>query len=73
MRKCATHDITLIAWATDMDGMTSILDIVETSYHFASHFARKWVRPGCEVTHISACAPGRDFADIERREIRRAS
>lgn len=65
------HEITLLAWATDMDGKTSILDIVETSYHHAYRFARAWVRPGCEVTHISAFRPGTPIETVERRAIRR--
>lgn len=67
------HEITLLAWAADDEtGCVSILDIVETSHHFASHFTRKWMRMP-EVTAISAFRPGQERVDTPRREIRRAA
>ena len=59
MPRKVEHEITLLAFAKNEDGTISISDIVETSRHFASHFARKWVRDP-EVSHFKAYRPNAD-------------
>lgn len=68
-QRCKAHEITLIAFAKDASGV-SLFDIVETSRHFASHFARKWVRSP-EVYAISAIAPGQNISRAGMRVIDR--
>jgi hypothetical protein len=51
------HEITLIAFARNPDGSMSILDIVETSFRFASRFWSRMSRDS-NVAAIRACKPG---------------
>lgn len=39
-----TPDVRLIAYERSAAGLISIVDIVETSNHYASHFTRRWMR-----------------------------
>lgn len=57
MKNKVPHEITLLAFTRNEDGTLSVLDIVETSRHWASHFARRWLRDP-EVHKFYACAPG---------------
>lgn len=47
------HEITLLAFDADKQ----LVDIVETCRHFASHFARAWMR-SADVHFFAAVAPG---------------
>lgn len=57
MKKVIPHEITLMAFTRNDDGTLSVLDIVETSRHWASHFARRWLRDP-QVATFAAAAPG---------------
>jgi len=48
--------VRLIAFTLNPDGTRSIYDIVETSYHYAYHFTRKWVKD-TEIVHFTAEKP----------------
>lgn len=56
-RRKVIHEITLIAFTRNEDGSRSIMDIVETSNHFASHFMRRWVRD-IEIIEVETLRPG---------------
>lgn len=72
MARRVHHEITLLAWTRDAEtGDWCLLDIVETSRHFASHFTRKWMKMA-EVKAISALRPCVTWDFPARREIRRA-
>lgn len=57
MARKVEHEITLVALTRNDDGTRSILDIVETSNHFASKFVRSWMRDP-QVTAIATMRPG---------------
>lgn len=50
------HQITLIAFQTNADGTRSVYDIVETSFHYAYHFARRFIR-NTDISSFIACPP----------------
>jgi len=50
------YEVRLISFTLNEDGTQSILDVVETSYHFAYHFTRKWVKDP-EVFRFIAVKP----------------
>jgi hypothetical protein len=56
MRK-VPYQIRLIAFQTNEDGTRSVYDIIETSFRYASHFARGFMRND-EVSSFVACPPG---------------
>lgn len=58
-RRCINHDITLIAFRTNEDGTMSVVDIVETSFHYASSFFNRYQRCAPDVTHVEVCRPDR--------------
>lgn len=65
------HEITLFAFTRDAEtGLFSVADIVETSRHFASHFARRWVR-NPEIFAMAATAPKAPWSAAAMREVRR--
>jgi hypothetical protein len=51
------YEIRLIAFTTHDDGTRSVCDIVETSFHNASYFARRFMRDRT-VSSFIARAPG---------------
>lgn len=51
-------EIRLIAFTTNEDGTRSVYDIVETSFHYASSFARRFIRDP-EVSSFVACPPNK--------------
>lgn len=70
MARKVEHEITLIAVGRDAEtGKRVIRDIVETSRHFASKFARGWMRDP-EVTEIGAGAPGAQFGAIRFKAVK---
>lgn len=66
MARKVEHEITLVALTRHEDGSKSIVDIVETSNHFASHFARGWLRDR-NVTAIATRRP--DTQDWHERDL----
>lgn len=64
------HEITMFAYHRDPDtGDRAVFDAVWTSNHFASHFARRWMRDP-QVTAIGAFAPGPIGVTYDRTQIR---
>lgn len=59
-RPYVPQEITLVAFARHPDGTLSIQDIVETSFHYASHFARRFYRDR-DVYAVDWLRPGRPF------------
>ena len=63
------HQITIIAFQTNEDGTQSVYDIIETSFHHASFFARQFIRDK-NVSSFEVCAPnaihGRKWKKIVR-------
>lgn len=43
MRK-VTPQIRLIAFTQNEDGTRSVMDIIETDFHYAYQFARRWIK-----------------------------
>lgn len=66
-----SHEITLYALMRWRDGTLSLLDIVETSRHHASSFARRWMRDP-QVDAIAATAPNELYSRDKVRVVRRA-
>lgn len=71
MARKVEHEITLVALSRNEDGSKSIVDIVETSNHFASKFIRSWVRDPL-VTSVATMRPGMKTADWHERPISNA-
>lgn len=70
MSKKVEHEITLIALSRNEDGTRSILDIVETSNHFAGKFIRTWTRDPM-ISAVATMRPGLIAgADWHERELR---
>jgi hypothetical protein len=57
MTRKVPFQIRLIAFQTNEDGTRCVYDIVETSFHHASSFARQFMR-NPEISSFIACAPG---------------
>lgn len=64
------HEITLIAYCVEADGM-SIADIVETSRRHAPIFVRAFIR-NPDISHIAAIAPGASLASAAPRALEHA-
>ena len=62
------HEITLVAYSADADGLMSIANIVETSTRNAPFFARGFAR-NPDITHIAAIAPGAAIASAVPRAL----
>lgn len=58
------HEITLIAFIRDDQGRLCIADIVETSYHYASVFYRRYRREPL-IYSVAALSPGRPWTDAK--------
>jgi len=72
MKRPVPHQITLVAFSADEgspDGFT-IRDIVETSLHHASFFARGYYRDS-EVVAIAALSPNASIRGLIPRKIQR--
>lgn len=63
------HEITLVALTRHEDGSKSIVDIVETSNHFASKFIRSWMRDPL-VNAVATMRPGVSCNDWHEPAIR---
>lgn len=63
MARKVPHQITFIAFTMHEDGTRSILDIVETSFHYASKFARGFMRDPM-VSSFQACEPAKAIAGL---------
>lgn len=61
------HEVTLVALVRNEDGTRSIIDIIETDNHYASYFARRWLKDP-EIAAIGTRAPG--ATDLHIRDIR---
>lgn len=66
------HEITLFAFVRDGAGLYSITDIIETSFHHASSFARRWYRDA-DIVEMAAMSPGVSLsrAELHQRRIYR--
>ena len=67
-RRPPPHEITLVAFSRNDDGTKSIVDIVETSNHFAYSFVKRWLRDP-EVASIGTTR-GHAHRDLSIRAIR---
>lgn len=68
MARQVEHEITLVALSGGADGSRSIVDIVETSNHFASNFIRSWARDPL-VTAVATMRPGTNIDDWHVRDL----
>jgi len=57
MARKVEHEITLVALSHNEDGTRSIVDIVETSNHFAGKFIRTWTRDPM-ISAVATMRPG---------------
>jgi len=64
MAKPVPHQITLIAFTRNENGTMSVYDIIETSFHHASYFARRYMR-NPDVCAFQARAPGARYPGRE--------
>ena len=60
------HEVTLIAFTDNGDGTESVMDIVETSNHYAYKFAGRYLRDP-QVSRFEAFAPG-PISGLNRRK-----
>lgn len=66
------HEITMIAYQADEEGLLQVVDIIETNLRNAPFFARRWYRQ-TEVTAIAAAKPGTAWNEFRPRNISRAA
>jgi hypothetical protein len=57
-RRYVPYEICLIAFTEHPDGMLSVVDIIETSFHYASHFWGRFRRLYPEVKYVEFRLPG---------------
>lgn len=68
MARKVEHEITLVALTRHEDGARSIVDIVETSNHFASKFIRTWMRDPL-VSAVATMRPGMSANNWHERSL----